>query len=585
MDDAVDRAPSLLDAPPVIENPTDAELVEAARAGDSFAITRLWQRHLSVAWTAARAASGRPDAEPVVVRTAQRLIAELGDGRGPSGAARPHLLALVRQAVADEAGTTDAADGRNAGQAATLELAPAETYRDLLPDGMGDGSAVAGAYTSLPTRWQEMLWLADVDGLSGAEIAAELGLTSEAVESTLADARSALRAEWASLRLAALPDDAPCRTAAAPQHGRRARAHLDECAGCRAVAAPPEAVSRRGLATLPLLLLGAGGGIAFLESVRRGASAAATEPVPSVAETAAEAAALDAVADDADAPPSPPSRPGGRMVALPVALVAALGQAPGRRVAAAGAALAGIAATTALVATLALWNGGTGGGPTFFAGSDGSADVAEPAPQLLTPEVVATDVPDEPESTPPSAAPDASPDDAPEAGTAPETETPTGGDGTDAPAGSDGSDGAATDGATPDGATPPSTGSDDGDGDAAPGDGTQSIVAPRPPVAEERAPLDAELGRPGTNGWRTLTVTGEPSAPFTVSSGREVLFAGALDSDGTAALQVRGTSSDVDSLALEYGTGGTSSTAAAAEVAPSEGTARRGRTSSPTPAP
>lgn len=579
MDDAVDRAPSLLDAPPVIENPTDAELVEAARAGDSFAITRLWQRHLSVAWTAARAASGRADAEPVVVRTAQRLIAELGDGRGPSGAARPHLLALVRQAVADEGGAVDAADGRNPVRTSTLELAPAETYRDLLPDGMGDGSAIAGAYTSLPTRWQEMLWLADVDGLSGAEIAAELGLTSEAVESTLADARSALRAEWASLRLAALPDDAPCRTAAAPQHGRRARAHLDECAGCRSVAAPPDAVSRRALATLPLLLLGAGGGIAFLESLRKGASAAATEPVPSVAETAAETAALDALADDADAPPSPPTRPAGRMVALPVALVAAVGQAPGRKVAAAGAALAGIAATTALVATLVLWNGGTGGGPTFLAESDGSADVAEPAPQLLTPEVVATDVPDEPESTPPSPAPDASPDDAPEAGTAPETETPTEGDGTDEPTGSDGSAGAA-----PDGATPPSDGSDDGDV-AAPGDGTQSIVAPRPPVAVERAPLDAELGRPGTNGWRTLTVTGEPSAPFTVSSGKEVLFTGALDSDGSAALQVRGTSSDVDSLALDYGTGGTSSTAVAAEVAPSDETARRGRTASPTPAP
>lgn len=576
MDDAVDRAPSLLDAPPVIENPTDAELVEAARTGDSFAITRLWQRHLSVAWAAARAASGRADAESVVVRTAEQLIAELGDGRGPSGAARPHLLALVRQAVADEAGgTADTGDRRDAGPASTLGLAPAETYRDVLPDGIGDGSAIAGAYTSLPTRWQEVLWLADVDGHSGAEIAAELGLTSESVESTLADARSALRTDWASLRLAALPEDAPCRTAAA-QHGRRARAHLDECAGCRAVAGPPEAVSRRALATMPLLLLGAGGGIAFLESVRRGASAAATEPVPSVAETAAEAAAGESSADDADAPPPPPSRPAGRLVALPVALVAAVGQAPRRRVAAAGAALAGIAATTALVATMALWNSGTVSGPTFLAESDGSADVAEPPPQLLTPEVVATDVPDEPESMPPTAAPDASPDDAPEADTAPETETPAAGDGTDGPTGPDGSPGPA-----PDGATPPSDGSDDG---AAPGDGTQSIVAPRPPVAVERAPLDAELGRPGTNGWRTLTVTGEPNAPFTVSSGGEVLFTGTLDADGSAALQVRGANSDVDSLALDYGTGGTSYTAASEEAPPDE-TARRGRISSPAPAP
>lgn len=571
MDDAVDRAPSLLDAPPVIENPTDAELVEAARTGDSFAITLLWQRHLSVAWTAARAASGRSDAEPVVVRTAEQLIAELGEGRGPSGATRPHLLALVRHAVADDAGRLDPTGARSADPAHALELAPVETYRDLLPDGMGDGTAIAGAYTSLPTRWQEILWLAEVDGLTVAEIAAELGLTAEGVESTLADARSALRTEWASLRLATLPDDAPCRTVASSQQGRRARAHLDECAGCRAVAAPPESVSRRALATLPLLLLGAGGGIAFLESVRRGASAAATEPVPSVAETAAEAAAFDALTADAGATGSPGAEAAGRRIALPVALLGAMGaigRAPRRHVAAVGAALAGVAATTALVATLVAWNGGPEGGPAFLAEPDASADVAEPAPQLRTPEVVATDVPDQPESTPPTASPDAAPDAAPEAGAEPDTDTPGGAEQ------ADGSGEAPTDGAAP-----------QPDGDATEGgDGTQSIVAPRPPVAVERAPLDAELGRPGANGWRTLTVTGEPAAPFTVSSGDEVLFTGTLDANGSAALQVRGTG-DVDSLTLAYGSGDDTSYTAASQPDPSQGTARRGRSSSPTPAP
>jgi DNA-directed RNA polymerase specialized sigma24 family protein len=554
----------------VIENPTDAQLVEAARTGDSFAITLLWQRHLSVAWTAARAASGRRDAEPVVVRTAERLIAELGDGRGPSGATRPHLLALVRDAVAEEESVADAATGTGA-PAAPLALAPVETYRDLLPDGIGDGTAVAGAYTSLPTRWQEALWLAEVDGLPAAEIAAELGLTAEAVESTLADARSALRTEWASLRLAGLPVDAPCRAAGSPQ-GRRARAHLDECAGCRAVSAPPEAVSRRALATMPLLLLGAGGGIAFLESVRKGASADATEPVPSIAETAADAAAADALSADAVAAESPATNAFGRSVALPVALMAAIRHSPRRHVAAVGAALAGVAATTAIVATLVAWNGGTGDGSTFIVADPGaSADVAEPAPQLLTPEVVATDVPDEPGSPPPSTAPDAAPDAAPE---------------TDAQAGAD--EAADAGDAPSDGAAPQPDGDATGDGNGAgngPGDGTQSIVAPRPPVAVDRAPLDAELGRPGANGWRTLDVTGEPNASFTVSSGSEMLFAGALDSNGSAALQVRGTGGDVESLTLAYGTGGGTSSTAAAQSAPSDETARRGRTSSPTPGP
>lgn len=581
MGDADSRAPSLLDAPPVIENPTDAELVEAARGGDSFAITRLWQRHLSVAWSAARAASGRADAEPVVVRTAERLIAELGEGRGPAGATRPHLLALTRLAVADfdaggpAAGEPAAVQG-GADPVPALDLAPAETYRDLLPDGIGDGTEAAAAYVSLPTRWQESLWLAEVEGLPAAEIAAELGLTADAVESVLADARTALRAEWSSRRLAALPDDAPCRAAATAAKGdRQARAHLHECAGCRAVAAPPESVSRRALATLPLLLLGAGGGIAFLESLRAGSSAAATEPVASVAEAAALAAEAAAL-ESATAEPPATTPPGG-VAALPSTLVAAVRAAPRRRVAAVGAALAGIAATTALVAALVAGDGGADDATRFLADSGSAGDVAEPAPHLLPPVVVATDVPEDPESsTPPVPTPETEADAAPEPDPAP--------DGAPAPdAGTDGTDGTGGTGGTGD----PGTGDDaprPGGGTSAPGGG-QPIVAPRPPAEPDRAPLAAELGRPGTNGWRPLTVTGEPGAAFTVSSGADVLFTGVLDASGTAVLQVRGSVGDVEDLVLAYGSVGGTSYTLATEAAPSDGTARRGRTSAPTPAP
>lgn len=573
MDDADSRAPSLLDAPPVIENPTDAELVEAARGGDSFAITRLWQRHLAVAWAAARAASGRADAEPVVVRTAERLIADLGEGRGPVGATRPHLLALTRLAVADldaaePTAAGSAAQGDGDGEGPRLELAPRETYRDLLPDGVGDGSAAASAYSSLPSRWQESLWLAEVEGLTVAEIAAELGMTAEAVESTLADARAALRAEWSSTRLAGLPDDAPCRAAAAAaKDDRRARAHLDDCAGCRAVTAPPESVSRRALAILPLLLLGAGGGIAFLESLRPGASAAATEPVPSVAEAAALAA--EAAALDAAATAHPIAAPAGGVAALPAALVSVVRVAPRTRVAAVGAALAGIAATTVLVASLIGGSDGADDPSRFLADSGTAGDVAEPAPHLLPPVVVATDVPEEPESSgPPAPSPDAETDAAPE----PDA-------GTDAAPAPDGGTGGTGDPDTG-GAAAPRPG-----GGTSTAGGGQSVVAPRPPVEPDRAPLAAELGRPGTNGWRPLTVTGEPGADFTVSSGGDVLFTGALDASGTTVLQVRGNVGDVEELVLSYGSVGGTSYTLATQAAPSDETARRGRPSEPTPAP
>lgn len=564
MDDADDRAPSLLDPPPAIENPTDAELVESARGGDSFAVTRLWQRHLAVAWTAARAASGRPDAEPVVVRTAERLIAELAEGRGPAGAVRPHLLALTRQAVADsevDAGLAaeSAAEGDDPDRAVpALRLAPVATYRDVLPDGVGEETATA--FASLPTRWQEALWLAEIDGLTTTEVGAELGLAAHAVESMLADARSALRTEWMSQRLAGLPEDSPCR-AAASLHGRRSRAHLDACAGCRAAAAPPEAVSARALATLPLLLLGAGAGTAFLESVRPGLSIAATEPVPPLAETAAAIVAA--------APEPAPGAPAGPAVPLAAALVAAMRLAPRRRVAAAGGALVAIAASTALVASLVAWNGGPDDGSMFLADAGSGVDVTTPAPRMMPPVVVATEVPDdreEPRS--PTTTPDAAPE--PEPSSAPGAEA-------DAP---DGGDAAAPDASAPDAAT----GARPGTGGSTTGDGSQSIVAPRPPASDDRAPLVAELGRPGSNGWRTLTVTGQPNSAFSATSGGGVVYSGFLDSTGTAVLQVRGTG-DVGSLTLSYGTSGDTDYAIASEGAPLQETARRGRTSSPTPAP
>lgn len=584
MGDADSRAPSLLDAPPVIENPTDAELVEAARGGDSFAITRLWQRHLAVAWCAARAASGRADAEPVVVRTAERLIADLGEGRGPVGATRPHLLALTRRAVADleaaEPPAGPAAQRDGVAEAPALELAPIETYRDLMPDGIG-GDAVATAFTSLPTRWQEALWLAEVEGHSAAEIAAELGMTAEAVETTLADARAALRAEWSSRRLAGLPDDAPCRAAAAsPKDDRRIRTHLGDCPGCRAVAATPEAASRRALATLPLLLLGAGGGIAFLESLRAGASAAATEPVPTVAGAAALVAEAEALRTSTTEVAG--ASPTERVSTLRAALVGAVRTAPPRRLAAVGGALAGIAATTALVVSLVA-GGSAGGTSRFLADSDAASDIAEPAPHLVPPVVVATDVPDDPESArPPTAAPDATqaPAPAPGTGTDGSGDAPTG----EAPSG-EAPSGEAPPGEAPSGEAPTGDGAPrPGGGTSGAGGGGQPIAAPRPPAdPQDRAPLHAELGRPGTNGWRPLTVTGEPGADFTVSNGGDILFTGALDAAGTTVLQVRGAGGDVEQLVLSYGSaGGTSYTAAAA---PSEETARGRRIAEPTPAP
>jgi DNA-directed RNA polymerase specialized sigma24 family protein len=544
---------------PVVDSPTDGELVAAARSGDAFAFTRLWRRHESAATTAASATPGRADVEQVVVAAAAVIAQAFRAGGGPAGSVRPYVLGAVREAAAT-------ADGRATGPAEGDPpfLAPEAWYADVFPEGMRDGGAVVAAYLALPVAAQEALWLAEIDGRAPAELAAELGLTLPSAEGLLVEARTGIDVAWADAVAAVVPVDSECaRVLARRSAGDRAterlrpkvRAHLDVCATCRAAVGEPSVLAHRLTTMLPILVLGGAAGTSFLEATRPGSSSAAVEAVPPVDDRGAVAAVVGAVVGFGSSGPLSDARaigsaaPTGAAVATarptataPLAAVTAPRSMPRRRLAVLAASLGAAAAAAAIVAAVALNGAGTGALRGSLEAA-GSADVAEQAPGIEPPVIVATELP--PESS-----------DDPDAGGA-DPAPPTGSDAADPGTGvEDSEDPAAT---VPDPAPQPDEPADEGSspppsegtGDPGVAPGTPGIRDPvSAPGAPAGAPIDFELSKPQSNGWRTLTLTGDPGAAYTVTSNGTVLHTGVLGADGSAVLAVRGSVAD---LTAQYG--------------------------------
>lgn len=218
----------------------DEELLDAVRAGDETSYGVLYQRHRSTALNVARMHTRNvQDAEDLVSEAFTRVLSVIRKGGGPQKFLRSYLVTTIGRLAVDHgvASTRVQPVGEHS------ELDGAEEFDDVVVR-QCDAVAVAGAYASLPERWQAVLWHAEVEGMKPQAIAKVLGMTPNAVSALNKRARGGLQAAYLQAQVSSAatsqcPEIAAdlgafARGSLGSRARREVQQHLDSCPRCTA---------------------------------------------------------------------------------------------------------------------------------------------------------------------------------------------------------------------------------------------------------------------------------------------------------------------------------------------------------------
>src|SRR4051794_33955277 len=113
--------------------PTDAELLDAVRSGDSAAYGQLYTRHMAAAQSLAhQLVRGPTDADDVVAEAFARVLDLLHRGGGPVDGFRPYLLTAVRRVAYDRY----RGERRQVATGTIEELDPGQPFVDPAVEGL-----------------------------------------------------------------------------------------------------------------------------------------------------------------------------------------------------------------------------------------------------------------------------------------------------------------------------------------------------------------------------------------------------------------------------------------------------------------
>ncbi|KJL21094.1 RNA polymerase sigma factor [Microbacterium foliorum] len=256
-----------------IEEISDEELLEHVRRGDMRSYGLLWERHAGPARSVARGFAGL-DADDLVSEAFERLLVALQAGKGPQGAFRPYLITTVRNVARRQY---------------NRDVPRAEIDFDFMVDADapdGESAAIQGqrhravseAFQSLPLRWQEALWYAEVDGLPPREMTGSLGLSANAVSALVLRAKRGFRDAWVTAQLARA-DSPECqqilsdigaysRGGLSPRATKKVDSHIATCESCTAALKEAREIAHSlALALLPAVA-GAAGAVGYLSTMR-----------------------------------------------------------------------------------------------------------------------------------------------------------------------------------------------------------------------------------------------------------------------------------------------------------------------------
>lgn len=231
----------------------DDRLVQDAAAGSHAAFAELYDRHHRAALSLARRLTKTDaDAHDVVADTFAGVWRALNNGRGPRDAFRTYLLTSVRHNCGRHG------RGESARRSAHSELPAFAEFPDI--ESGPDREVLAAAFSSLPERWQTVLWSAEVEEMSYAAIGQRLGIRRPAAIALARRARKGLgRAYLAAFathnvgrscaEVAPLIVDRVLGELTAAHHDRVER-HLEACLACRDLSNDLRGLER-GLRSLP----------------------------------------------------------------------------------------------------------------------------------------------------------------------------------------------------------------------------------------------------------------------------------------------------------------------------------------------
>ncbi|MGP3966206.1 RNA polymerase sigma factor [Streptomyces sp. 6N223] len=224
-------------APP--EAQPDAALLTGARQGDAAAFAELYRRYAEGVWRHAREHGLDADtAEDLTEEAFAQTLQALRDGGGPRASLHDHLLATVRRLAAGR----PAADG---GEPSAAPPPRETTHLSAEAQAMvkADRDLLVAAFSTLPGRWQEVLWRTAVEREPLGRVGSALGLTTNATAVLAFRAREGLRQAFLQAHVS---DDLAGREACRRYAGklgafirgsaasRGLRRHLDACQRCRA---------------------------------------------------------------------------------------------------------------------------------------------------------------------------------------------------------------------------------------------------------------------------------------------------------------------------------------------------------------
>ncbi|MEV6607530.1 sigma-70 family RNA polymerase sigma factor [Kutzneria sp. NPDC051319] len=265
--------------------PSDAELIDSVRSGNTQAYGSLYERHVGAAYNLARQLTrSTAEADDLVAEAFAKVLDTLRDGRGPDSAFRAYLLTALRHTAYDKTRRDRKLELAEDVTTVASPEAISVQFKDTAVSGL-ERSLAAKAFARLPERWQAVLWHTEIEGMSPADVAPLLGLTANGVSALAYRAREGLRQAYLQVHLAESTADrcratvdrlgAWTRGGLSKRETAQVETHLDECERCRALAAELADVNGALRAVIAPLVLGVGAA-GYLATIGASTAKAAT---------------------------------------------------------------------------------------------------------------------------------------------------------------------------------------------------------------------------------------------------------------------------------------------------------------------